>query len=417
MDVSSVKMPVANPEEEKTSSSAQESDPAFLQLLAGLGLTVQIPAEIRVPTENSGASGQAESLSADDSAATLLKTLQAADKGISLKGLSPDAQRSVEDNEASLPETSLAQEPITDQTKSKAASPAVITKLLFSVPTMPALETKSIAPSMGQEINSNDQSQPRPIDVIDVLSSSLTPKERAANSGMTPAAMTPVASAALHSPMNVEALIKQPPVSAQSITASAAGEAAGVSEPGKQHSSASSEQEAGKERIPQGEVGAGPSTGPPVTTPVASQAPVGATRAAAPEAIEAPRGPSILESPLPASVRFEVQPGDMGRIRVHLSIVDHTVYTNVTTERLDTHDLLVKSSERYEAGLAAHGLDVGRFQVDVQAQAREHPGRGSAWSHESPHRQPAEMPGHLAVERHADERTMEWNAGTVNLFA
>src|SRR3982751_1803107 len=103
MDVSSVKMPVANPEEEKTtSSSAQESDPAFLQLLAGLGLTVQIPAEIRVPTENSGASGQAESLSADDSAATLLKTLQAADKGISLKGLSPDAQRSVEDNEQNI---------------------------------------------------------------------------------------------------------------------------------------------------------------------------------------------------------------------------------------------------------------------------------------------------------------------------
>jgi hypothetical protein len=125
--------------------------------------------------------------------------------------------------------------------------------------------------------------------------------------------------------------------------------------------------------------------------------------------VEAPTVTAPLEASLPASVRFEVQQGDMGRIRVHVSVVDHTVYTNVMTERIEAHDFLVKGSDRYEAGLAAHGLDVGRFQVDVQGQSREHADRGgAAWSHEQTPRNQAEPPdktnNSVAAEWQAEER-------------
>jgi hypothetical protein len=88
------------------------------------------------------------------------------------------------------------------------------------------------------------------------------------------------------------------------------------------------------------------------------------------------------------------------------------------TERVEAHDFLVKGSERYEAGLAAHGLDVGRFQVDVQGQGREHGDRG-AWSQEQTHRSREEPPNtakNAATEWPA-ERKAEWEDRMVNVFA
>jgi hypothetical protein len=124
------------------------------------------------------------------------------------------------------------------------------------------------------------------------------------------------------------------------------------------------------------------------------------------------------ESPLAASVRFEVQPGDMGRIRVHLSVVDHTVYTNVMTERVEAHDFLVRGSERFEAGLAAHGLDVGRFQVDVQGQARQHADRGgTGWSHDDLPRRNPQSSEPAVVQRHAGNRESDSVQRMINVFA
>jgi hypothetical protein len=124
------------------------------------------------------------------------------------------------------------------------------------------------------------------------------------------------------------------------------------------------------------------------------------------------------ESPLSPSVRFEVHPDDMGRVRVHLSVVDHTVYTNVMTERVEAHDFLLRNSERFEAGLATHGLDVGRFQVDVQTQGRDHPRDGSAWSRGEGPRHADEPSRSLDKERQPQQRPlMEWDHRMVNLFA
>jgi hypothetical protein len=108
----------------------------------------------------------------------------------------------------------------------------------------------------------------------------------------------------------------------------------------------------------------------------------------------------------------------MGRIRVHLSVVDHTVYTNVMTERVEAQQFLVRGSERFEAGLAAHGLDVGRFQVDVQGQARQHADRdGTAWSRDDLHRHDPQSPEQPMAERHANDREPDRMHRMINVFA
>jgi hypothetical protein len=429
MDVATVKMPVVNPEEEKTPSAAPESDPAFLQLLAGLGSAAQIPVEARRSSrENSGAPVQGESLSergqfADASAIALLQTVQAGQGGLKLEELPENAQRPAGNTEHIPAATVSAQRMGTNTTNMTAARQAMTIDAKPSEGIAPALEIQIAAQSL--DIRSKDQTQPVPINVMDVISSSPAPKERGSASGGA-SAIGFMSNAGLQSSVAGEASAKPMSATMQAVAWGAVMESSGGPDAGRENHSASGEHEGWKERGPQGEAASSPfspstSIGPPAATSVASQSPAISTRAV-PDAIEAPRGTATLESPLPASVRFEVQPGDMGRIRVHLSIVDHTVYTNVTTERVDTHDFLVKGSERYEAGLAAHGLDIGRFQVDVQAQAREHADRGTAgWSQEQSQRYRADPSSHLAVERHADERPrplpIEWDDRTVNLFA
>lgn len=128
--------------------------------------------------------------------------------------------------------------------------------------------------------------------------------------------------------------------------------------------------------------------------------------------------PAASESPLAPSVRFEVHPEDMGRVRVHLSVVDHTVYTNVMTDRVEAHDFLVKNSDRFEAGLATHGLDIGKFQVDVQTQGRDQQREGTAWTHGDRQRHAAQSSHHAENEWPARERAMiDWDSRMVNLFA
>jgi hypothetical protein len=103
------------------------------------------------------------------------------------------------------------------------------------------------------------------------------------------------------------------------------------------------------------------------------------TADARPPAAQQPAPPILLdpsESRSASSVRFEVNPEDVGRVRVHLTVADHTVYANVVTERAELQDFLLKNHGRLESGLNAHGLDVGRFQVEVQMQGRERADQG-----------------------------------------
>jgi hypothetical protein len=128
--------------------------------------------------------------------------------------------------------------------------------------------------------------------------------------------------------------------------------------------------------------------------------------------------PNVSEFPISPSVRFEVHPDELGCVRVHLSVVDHTVYTNVTTDRVEAHDFLIRNSDRFEAGLAVHGLDVGRFQVDVQSEGRDQR-EGAAWTRSEGQRQADhQSSGQSEREPHRHERTLiDWDKQMVSLFA
>jgi len=113
---------------------------------------------------------------------------------------------------------------------------------------------------------------------------------------------------------------------------------------------------------------------------------------------------------------------------VHLSDADQqpknerwpiiAMYLGPHIKTSEAHDFLVRNSERFGAGLATHGLDVGRFQVDVQTQGREHHRDGSAWSRGEGPRHADEPSRSLDNEWQPQQRPlMEWDHRMVNLFA
>jgi hypothetical protein len=218
--------------------------------------------------------------------------------------------------------------------------------------------------------------------------------------------------------MSLEAPAKQTAITTSSLAATTGLKLPALQQFGAQDNSASAEHDGSKERFTQAEADGGQPTLTPVIPSSNSQSVSTPGRIAPPTTMEAPTVAAHPESPLPASVRFEVQPGDMGRIRVHLSVVDHTVYTNVMTERVDTHDFLVRNSERFEAGLGAHGLEVGRFQVDVQSEARQHGDRGrTGWLQDDVPRRNSQSSEQPAVDRHASHRDPGSMDRMINVFA
>ncbi|HKN86472.1 MAG TPA: hypothetical protein VJV04_06415, partial [Nitrospiraceae bacterium] len=254
--------------------------------------------------------------------------------------------------------------------------------------------------------------------LVDAVSSGPASKERGAALAVIPASIGLTPNAVIQLPVGQDMSIKQTSTSAQTLLWDAVMEPSNLPESGKDNNSASADHNGDRAQFSQAETGASQATPAPVTSSFGPQPAPVPTRP--PANVQAPTVTAPLESSLPASVRFEVQQGDMGRIRVHVSVIDHTVYTNVMTERIEAHDFLVQGSERYEAGLAAHGLDVGRFQVDVQGQSREHADRGGAWSQEQTSRNRAEPDNahnSLASEWQAEERNVGWDNRMVNVFA
>lgn len=79
-----------------------------------------------------------------------------------------------------------------------------------------------------------------------------------------------------------------------------------------------------------------------------------------------------------ASVHLEVQPPDLGRVRVHVALADQRVYATVITEQTELHDFLMKSHGRLQADLSTYGLDMGGFRVAVDSQG--HGRSDPSWS-------------------------------------
>ncbi len=253
--------------------------------------------------------------------------------------------------------------------------------------------------------------------MMDLISHDAVLRERGSEPATNAVSASVIPNAPIQPPVNPQMLGRETSTAAETSVWGAAIESSDLPESGKEHNSASTEHDAWKEGLPQSDGDGAKVMLAPTASSGSLSAPT-ATRSASAPAPVAGATTMLPESPLPASVRFEVQPGDMGRIRVHLSVVDHTVYTNVMTERVEAHDFLVKSSERYESGLAAHGLDVGRFHVDVQGQGREQADHGgAAWLREETHRRPPQPSDQLIAEWHSDGHQSVWGDRMVNLFA
>lgn len=78
----------------------------------------------------------------------------------------------------------------------------------------------------------------------------------------------------------------------------------------------------------------------------------------------------------PRAMRLELQSSDGPPVRVHVSLVEQTVYAKVVTDQTEVQDFLLRNQSRLESQLNNHGLEMGQFFVLVDRQ-----GQGP-WSYE-----------------------------------
>jgi flagellar hook-length control protein FliK len=58
-------------------------------------------------------------------------------------------------------------------------------------------------------------------------------------------------------------------------------------------------------------------------------------------------------------------PADFGQLRVRVVLSDQTVHTHLSTDRAELGQMLTSQQEQLSTQLSAAGLDLGRFQVQV----------------------------------------------------
>jgi hypothetical protein len=430
MDISTIKSPVEKTEAEPHAGVPDGSESAFLQLLANLGFTQPSPDDAgRGSLVNDGASVQTEPLPIDTEA--LARALAAnglqekivavedatgggTPDGIKAQALLAQVITSAGKTGSDSTGTALAQA-LSIGTKDMPAKDQVVAAEGKPGTALPSAKgpAESLPPT-----TSKDASQAGSTRLMEVLFSGHVVKERGSASPASAASTSLTPNVASQLAMSLETPAKQTAITASSLAVTMGLELSALQQFGTQDNPASAEHDGSKERFTQAESDGGQPTLTSVISSSSSLSVSPSGRTASPTAMEAPTVVAHPESPMPASVRFEVQPGDMGRIRVHLSVVDHTVYTNVMTERVDTHDFLVRNSERFEAGLGAHGLEVGRFQVDVHSEARQHGDRGwTGWLQDDVPRRNSQSSEQPMVDWHASHRDPGSMDRMINVFA
>ena len=75
--------------------------------------------------------------------------------------------------------------------------------------------------------------------------------------------------------------------------------------------------------------------------------------------------PETAPAPLTHSVQFDLAPADFGQLRVRVVLSDQTVHTHLSTDRAELGQMLTSQQEQLSTQLSAAGLDLGRFQVQV----------------------------------------------------
>jgi hypothetical protein len=430
MDISTIKSPVEKTEAGPHADAPDGSESAFLQLLANLGFTQPISLDTgQGSLVNDGASVQTEPLPIDAEAlARVLAANGLQEKTVAVKNAIGGGTLDGTKAQALLAQVITS----AGKTESDPTATALAQALSIGAKDMPAKDQvvdaegklgTALPGAKGSVENlppttSKDASQAGSARLMEVLFSGHVAEDRGSASPASAASTSLAPTVASQLAMSLETPAKQTAITVSSLAATTGLELSALQQFGTQDNPASAEHDGSKERFPQAEADGSQPTLTPVIPSSNSQSVSTPGRTAFSTAVEAPTVAAHPESPLPASVRFEVQPGDMGRIRVHLSVVDHTVYTSVMTERVDTHDFLVRNSERFEAGLGAQGLEVGRFQVDVQSEARQHGDRGgTSWLQDDVPRRNAQSSEQPVVDRHASHRDPGSMDRMINVFA
>lgn len=432
MNIPIVQTSAEKPEGERQAGTGDGSDLAFLQLLAGLRLTQPITVEAGPRlASNGGTFAHIESPCVDQSAFTLtgiVNTLQdqtVADgkasiemtqAGAKMQELLAHAILSEGNDERDSIEIDLGQAVATGMDNVAVQDQAATEQGKLALPATERLDAKGITENVLQASTPKDETQAAPTRLMDIPFSGHAPKEHGTPPVM-PDSIGLASNVGIPSSLNPDMPAKQTTATASSLISSIVTELSDPRQSETDNNSASAEHEGLREQFTSAETHGTQSTASSAAPSFGSQAAAAPSRAVSPAVVEVATVKVPTESPLSASVRFEVQPGDMGRIRVHLSVVDHTVYTNVMTERVDAQEFLIRSADRFEAGLAAHGLDVGRFQVDVQGQGRQHADRGETWSQDELHRHDPHSTDQPMVERHVDDREPDLMHRMINVFA
>jgi hypothetical protein len=85
--------------------------------------------------------------------------------------------------------------------------------------------------------------------------------------------------------------------------------------------------------------------------------------------------PETAPAPLTHSVQFDLAPADFGQLRVRVVLSDHTIHTHMSTDRAELGQMLTGQQEQLSTQLTAAGLDLGRFQVQVDQERTNHSGQ------------------------------------------
>jgi len=69
------------------------------------------------------------------------------------------------------------------------------------------------------------------------------------------------------------------------------------------------------------------------------------------------------------SMILELSQADLGRVNIRVAVNQDTVHTHFTSERSELGQYLMNGQDRLQSALTASGLDLGRFQVDIDRQS------------------------------------------------
>ncbi|MDO9117728.1 MAG: flagellar hook-length control protein FliK [Nitrospira sp.] len=77
-------------------------------------------------------------------------------------------------------------------------------------------------------------------------------------------------------------------------------------------------------------------------------------------------GPSTNQT---KSMMLELSQADLGRVNIRVAVNQDTVHTHFVSERNELGQYLMNGQDRLQSALNASGLDLGRFQVDIDRQS------------------------------------------------